>query len=216
MKHLANPTLFRLRIVLFLLCLIPLLRLIAYAFTDRLGADPVETITRSTGTWALNFLIITLAISPARRLTGWQWLARFRRLLALYGFFYTALHFAAYLIFDQGFDWAGMWVDVGKRPFITAGFVAFVLLIPLAITSTDGMIRRLGGRRWNRLHKLAYLIAVAAVFHYLWLVKRDITVPGIYALVLCFLLFVRTLRRSRPVAKPNLPSEVPPSARRTG
>jgi sulfoxide reductase heme-binding subunit YedZ len=213
MKHLSNPTVQRLKIALFLACLIPLLRLVVDGFTGDLGADPVETLTRSTGRWSLNFLFITLAVTPVRRFTGWQWLARLRRIVALYSFFYACLHFAAYLVFDQFFDWPAIVADIGKRPFIAAGFLCFVLLIPLAATSTDGMIRRLGGRRWTHLHRLVYFIAAAAVFHYLWLVKRDITAPAIYAVILCLLLCARMIRPPR-ARKPEVLAkrDAPPSA----
>lgn len=212
MKHLPNRIVQHLKLVLFLACLIPLVRLIVAGFTDDLGADPVETLTRSTGIWALNFLFITLAVTPARRFTGWQWLARLRRIVALYCFFYACLHFAVYLVFDQFFDWPAIVMDIGKRPFITVGFLCFVLLIPLAVTSTDGMIRRLGGRQWTRLHRLIYPIAAAAVFHYLWLVKRDITAPAVYAVVLCLLLCARMIRPTRRRPEVLAKRDVPPSA----
>lgn len=210
MKQLSNPSLQRLKFILFLACLAPLARLAAETYTGDLGADPVETITRSTGIWTLNLIFATLAITPARKLTGWQWLARFRRMLALFAFFYACLHFMAYLIFDQFFDWAGIALDIGKRPFITVGFICFALLIPLAATSTDSMMRRLGGRRWLRLHRLAYLIAAAAVFHYLWLVKRDIGAPAAYAVILCLLLCARIVHVQRePRKQVVLPSPIP-------
>lgn len=204
-KHPSNRTVFLIKSFLFLLCLIPLARLAVLGFTGGLGADPVETLTRSTGDWTLNFLLLTLAVTPLRKLTGWQWLARLRRIVALYSFFYACLHFGTYLVFDQFFDWPGMVLDIGKRPYIAAGFFAFVLLVPLAVTSTDGMIRRLGGRRWQRLHRLVYLIAIAGVFHYLWLVKRDITGPAWYILALCLLLCARMMksRGARPKFPPR-------------
>lgn len=199
-KHPSNRTVLSLKAVLFLLCLIPLARLVILGFIGELGADPVETMTRSTGVWTLNFLFLTLLVTPLRKLTGWQWLARLRRTVALYCFFYACLHFGTYLVFDQFFDWPGIVSDIGKRPYIAAGFFAFLLLVPLAITSTDGMIRRLGGRRWQRLHRVVYVIAIAGVFHYLWLVKRDITGPAWYIVVLCLLLCARMVRGrgSRP------------------
>ncbi len=193
LKHLSNPAIHRLKLVVFLACLIPLARL---AVAD-LGADPVDTLTRSTGRWALNFLFISLAITPLRKFTGWLWLVRLRRTVALYSFFYACLHLGVYVVFDQFFDWAAIVRDIAKRPYITAGFFSFVLLVPLAITSTNGMIRRLGGRRWQHLHRLVYLIAISGVFHYLWLVKRDITGPAWYALILCGLLSARMLTRPR-------------------
>lgn len=207
-KHPSNPTVQKIKIVLFLLCLIPLARLIALGLTGGLGADPAEAATRSTGTWTLNFLLLTLAVTPLRKLTGWQWLGRLRRIVALYSFFYACLHLGTYLVFDQFFDWPGIVKDVGKRPYIAAGFFAFLLLVPLAVTSTDAMIRRLGGHRWQQLHRLVYLIAIAGVFHYLWLVKRDITGPAWYIVTLCLLLCARMMvsRKARPQvhAKPGI------------
>jgi sulfoxide reductase heme-binding subunit YedZ len=200
LKHPSNSTVQKVKITLFLLCLVPLARLMVLGFSGGLGADPVEAVTRSTGTWTLNFLFLTLAVTPLRKLTGWQWLARLRRTVALYSFFYACLHFATYLVFDQFFDWPGILKDVAKRPYIAAGFFAFVLFVPLAVTSTDGMMRRLGGRRWQQLHRLVYLIAIAGVFHYLWLVKRDISAPAWYIIILCVLLCARMTvgRKVRP------------------
>jgi sulfoxide reductase heme-binding subunit YedZ len=198
MKHLAHSTICHIKRILWCLCLIPVLRLSIGALTDDLGADPIEAITRSTGRWALNLLLVSLAITPLRRLSGWQWLVRLRRTLSLFAFFYASLHFLAYLAFDQSFDGAEIVKDVSKRPFIAVGFVCFLLLIPLALTSTDGMIRRLGGRRWQRLHRLVYLIAMGAVFHYLWLVKRDITAPAWYAVALGMLFLARLWKPVRP------------------
>lgn len=199
-KTISNPAIFRIKIVLFIACLIPLARLVAAGSSGGLGADPVEILTRSTGTWTLNFLMLTLAVTPLRRLTGWSWLVRLRRMVALYAFFYACLHFGTYLIFDQFFDWPGMVKDIAKRPYIAAGFFAFLLLIPLALTSTDRMMRRLGGRRWRSLHRLVFPIAMAGVFHYLWLVKRDITGPAWYATLLCLLLVARLAGRKRSPA----------------
>lgn len=194
-RQFSEGSLGRLRTGVFLLCLLPALRLAAAAALGRLGVDPVETLTRSTGIWTLNFLFITLAVTPVRKLSGWQWLGQLRRMLGLYCFFYACLHFLTYLVFDQFFDWAGMVRDIAKRPYITVGFTAFLLLFPLALTSTDAMIRRLGGRNWRRLHRLVYAIAMLGVLHYLWLVKRDITDPAWYVLVLGVLLSMRLLRR---------------------
>ncbi len=182
----------------FVLCLGPLARLVAGGFLDRLGANPVELIARSTGTWTLTFVMITLAVTPLRRLSGWHWLARLRRMFGLYAFFYASLHFTTYIWLDQFFDFAAIAKDVVKRPFITVGFSAFVMLIPLAATSTDAMVRRLGGKNWTALHRLVYVLAICGVVHYWWLVKRDITQPALYALVLAVLLGFRaavSLRR---------------------
>ncbi len=179
-----------LKALTFLLCLIPLARLGWLGLNDGLGANPIEFITRSTGTWTLVFLMITLSVTPLRRITGWNGLIRFRRMLGLFAFFYVCLHFTTYIWLDQFFDWAEIVKDVIKRPFITIGFACFVLLIPLAVTSTNAMQRRLK-RRWQQLHRLIYLIAIGGVAHYWWLVKKDITQPAIYALVLAVLLGFR-------------------------
>ncbi|MEQ1662285.1 MAG: protein-methionine-sulfoxide reductase heme-binding subunit MsrQ [Thiobacillus sp.] len=176
--------------LLFLLCLLPLLRLVAQGVTEGLGANPIEFITRSTGTWTLVGLMVTLAITPLRRLTGRNELARYRRLFGLFAFFYASLHFTTYFWLDQFFDLAAIARDILKRPFITLGFAAFILLIPLAVTSTNAMMRRLG-RRWQTLHRLVYLIASFGVLHYMWLVKKDLTQPLIYAGVLAVLFALR-------------------------
>ncbi|MCB1735229.1 MAG: sulfoxide reductase heme-binding subunit YedZ [Gammaproteobacteria bacterium] len=161
------------------------------AWHGGLGANPVEAITHRTGSWGLRFLLLTLAITPFRRLTGWSRILRVRRMLGLYAFFYVSIHFAIWLILDHFFDWQEIVTDIIKRPYITVGFVAFVLLVPLAITSTDAMIRRLG-RRWRQLHQAVYLIAVLGVLHFLWLVKADWREPVVYGLVLIGLLTLRT------------------------
>ena len=175
---------------LFLACLLPLGRLFWLAFNGGLGANPIEFVTRSTGTWTLVFLLITLSVTPLRRLTGRNALIRYRRMLGLFAFFYVCLHFTTYIWWDQFFDWSAIVKDVIKRPFITVGFAAFVLLIPLAATSTHAMQRRLK-RRWQQLHRLVYLIAIGGVVHYWWLVKKDITQPLLYALALALLLGFR-------------------------
>lgn len=175
---------------LFIASLFPLLRLAWLGFTGNLGANPIEFITRSLGTWTLVFLLLTLTITPLRQLSGWNWLARLRRMAGLYAFFYALLHFITYIWLDQFFDFAAILKDVIKRPFITIGFAAFVMLIPLAITSTNAMMKRLG-KNWAKLHKLVYPIAIFAVIHYWWLVKKDITQPLIYAALLSVLLGLR-------------------------
>ena len=182
--------------LIFVLCLGPLARLVAGGILDRLGANPVELITHSTGTWTLTFVMITLSVTPLRRLSGWHWLARLRRMFGLYAFFYASLHFMTYIWLDQFFDVAAIAKDVVKRPFITIGFGAFVMLVPLAATSTDAMVRRLGGKNWIALHRLTYVLAICGVVHYWWLVKRDITQPAIYALVLAALLGYRVVAAS--------------------
>jgi len=175
---------------LFGLCLLPLVRLIVLGFNGGLGANPIEFITRSTGTWTLVGLMVTLSVTPLRRLTGRAELIRYRRMLGLFTFFYVSLHFVTYIWLDQFFDPAAIVKDIIKRPFITVGFAAFVLLIPLAATSTRAMIRRLG-RRWQQLHRLVYAIAILGVVHYLWLVKKDLTEPLVYGSVLTLLLLMR-------------------------
>ena len=180
----------RSKAALWLLCLMPLARLIYLGLSGGLGANPIEFITRSTGTWTLVGLLTALAVTPVRRLTGLGWLIRFRRLLGLFAFFYACLHFTTYIWLDQFFDPAGIARDIVKRPFITVGFSAFVLLVPLAATSTQGMMKRLG-RNWQRLHRLAYLVAALGVTHYWWLVKKDVTQPLIYACILAVLLAMR-------------------------
>ncbi len=175
---------------IFGVCLLPLARLIVFGFNGGLGANPIEFITRSTGTWTLVGLMVTLSVTPLRRLTGHAGLIRYRRMLGLFTFFYVCLHFVTYVWLDQYFDPAAIVKDIIKRPFITVGFSAFVLLIPLATTSTRAMIRRLG-RRWQQLHRLVYAIAILGVIHYLWLVKKDLTEPLIYGAVLTLLLFMR-------------------------
>jgi sulfoxide reductase heme-binding subunit YedZ len=179
----------------FIACLLPLARLLWLGFNGGLGANPIEFITLSTGTWTLTFLLVTLAITPLRRLLGWRWPIRQRRMLGLFAFFYACLHFTTYIWLDQFFDFSGIYQDIFKRPFITIGFTSFLLLIPLALTSTQAMMRRIGGRNWQRLHRLVYLIAIGGVLHYWWLVKKDITQPAIYAAVLALLLGYRLWRR---------------------
>lgn len=168
----------------------PFAWLIYDVWTDALGADPIATITHRTGDWALRFLLISLSVTPLRRLSGWNVLARFRRMLGLYAFFYASLHFSTYVILDLGGYWAQILDDLVKRPYITVGFLAWLGLLPLAITSTKGMVRRLG-RRWIALHRLIYGIAVLGVLHYFWLVKSDLREPLMYGGILAALLILR-------------------------
>lgn len=177
--------------LLFIAALVPLALLIHSAVNDGLGANPIETINRATGDWTLRLLLITLTVTPLRKLTGWHSLIRFRRMLGLFTFFYACLHFLSWIWLDQYFDLDAMFKDVVKRPFITLGFTCFLLLIPLAVTSGNAMVRRLGGRRWQRLHRLVYAIGVGGVVHFLWLVKSDITQPLIYGVILAALLGFR-------------------------
>lgn len=179
---------------LFLLCLYPLLRLAALAWTGGLGANPIEFITRSLGTWTLTGLLITLTVTPARRLSGYGGLLRYRRMLGLFAFCYGMLHLLSYLWLDQFFDWPAIVKDILKRPFITFGMAAFLLLVPLALTSSHAAMRRLG-RNWQRVHWLIYPAAVGAVLHYGWLVKKDLTQPLIYAGILALLLAMRIFWR---------------------
>jgi sulfoxide reductase heme-binding subunit YedZ len=192
----------------FLACLGPAAWLIYGAFLGGdLGVNPVETITNYTGIWTLRLVAISLAVTPLRWLTGWNVVIRFRRMLGLFAFFYGTLHFLTYFVLDHSLEFSGLWDDVVKRPYITAGFTAFVLLIPLAVTSTQGWIRRLGGRKWNLLHRLIYVTAVLAVLHYWWKVKLDTSSPALYAAIMAMLLGARLWRA---VAKRRT---APPAAR---
>lgn len=195
--------------VLFTVALVPFARLAVSAvwFPDALGANPAEFITRSLGDWCLRFLLFTLAVTPLRRITGWSWLLRLRRMLGLFAFFYGVVHFTSYIAFDHVFDVVAILKDIVKRPFITVGFTALLLLVPLAVTSTNGMVRRLGAHNWRALHRLVYPIGALAVLHFWWMVKRDITEPAIYGAILAVLLGyrvvvylreVRTRRWARP------------------
>jgi sulfoxide reductase heme-binding subunit YedZ len=182
------------RRVVFLAGLAPASLLVRDAFVGSLGINPVETITRSTGIWTLAFLLMTLGLTPLRRMTGWHWLMKFRRLLGLFAFFYATLHFSIYLGLDHFFDLDEIARDVIQRPFLTVGFFSFVLLTPLAVTSTDRMIRRLG-KLWGRLHRMVYVAAIGGVVHFLWIVKADRREPLVYGAVLFFLLGYRALPR---------------------
>lgn len=196
--------------MLFALCLVPLVRLVWGGFNDGLGVNPIEFITHATGEWTLRFLLITLAVTPLRKLTRWHWLMRLRRMLGLFAFFYACLHFTTYIWLDQFFDLMSVGKDVIKRPFITIGFAAFVLLIPLAATSTNAMVRRLGGRRWQALHRIVYGVAIFGVIHFWWLVKKDTTWPLIYALILSLLLGFRLLWQMRDQqGKGRIPQDAP-------
>jgi len=177
--------------LVFLACLSPAAWLVWKGLRQDLGANPIEFITHATGDWTLRLLAVTLAVTPLRKLSGLHPLIRLRRMLGLFAFFYGCLHFLTYLWLDKFFDMPEIVKDIGKRPFITAGFIAFVLLAPLAVTSTKGWIRRLGGRRWQRLHRLIYVSAIAGVVHYYWLVKSDIRSPLAYAAVIFLLLGFR-------------------------
>lgn len=204
------------KVAVFLACLIPLGLLAWDAYTQNLGANPVEKITHATGDWTLRFLLITLSITPVRKLLQFPNLIKFRRMLGLFAFFYGCLHFFTYVWLDKFFNLHEMIADIEKRKFITIGLTAFTLLIPLAITSTTGWIRRLGGKRWQMLHRLIYVSAICGVIHYLWLVKADIRKPLEYGAILAVLLSYRLvvwilpksanrnlapLRRTQPIAE---------------
>lgn len=177
----------------FLVCFVPLGLLGWHALHGELTANPIEFITHATGDWTLRFLIITLCVSPLRKILGLPELIRFRRMLGLFAFFYACLHFTTYIWLDKFFDLSEMWKDIAKRKYITVGFTAFVLLIPLAITSTAGMIKRLGGKRWQMLHRLIYISAVLGVIHYYWLVKSAVIKPLTYGAIVGVLLLWRLL-----------------------
>ena len=191
--------------LLFLACLVPLALVVGDALnlTGSLGANPVEEILDRFGNWGLRFIVITLAVTPLRRLTGWNWLSRFRRMLGLFTFFYVFMHFLTWLVLDQGFLLSAIVEDIVKRPFITIGFLALVLLVALAATSTNGMRRRLG-RRWQQLHYAVYPIAILGVWHYWWQVKKDIAEPLVYAAIVGVLLLARIVavrRRSKKLRR---------------
>jgi len=180
--------------VVFLLCLAPTAYLAWGLLYDGLGPNPIEYITRDTGDWTLRFLLISLLVTPARRLLGRPELIRYRRMLGLFAFYYAFLHFVTYIWLDRFFDVADTLKDIAKRPFITVGFASFVLLIPLAVTSTAGWIRRLGGKRWALLHRLVYVSVILGVVHYWWLVKSDIRLPAMYGAILFALLAMRLVK----------------------
>ena len=204
--------------VLFVVSLVPFLRLVVLGYQDALGANPIEFITHSTGFWTLTFVCLTLTVTPVRRLTGWQMVIRLRRMLGLFAFFYAFSHFVTYVWFDQWFSVDEIIKDIWKRPFITVGFAAFLLLIPLAITSTNKMMRRLG-RRWVQLHRLVYLIAALGTVHFWWLKqdKNDLSEPWIFAGIVAVLLLFRVLtplwQRAAQARKPGDGARAVPAAR---
>ena len=194
-----SETVSRLKIPVFLACLVPLGKLSLETFDlfgFHLGANPIEELLHRCGLWGLNFLLITLAVTPLRRILGWNWLIRFRRMFGLFAFFYLCLHFSIYFGLDHRFDFAAIGEDILKRPYITLGIAALTLLIPLALTSTKGMMRRLG-RNWQKLHRLVYLAAILGTWHFYWQVKKDVTEPLIYAVILAALLIWRLLAASQ-------------------
>ena len=196
------------KVLVFLICLVPLGVLIREALTGGLGSNPTQFLEHATGDWTLRFVAITLAVTPLRKILRLPQLIRFRRMFGLFAFFYGCCHFSVYLTFDQIFDLHGIWADVLKRRYITVGFTGFVLMIPLALTSTAGWIRRMGGRRWAILHRAIYLTAIAGVIHYYWLVKSDIHLPLEYAAVMAILLGWRVYDHySKPPR--HMPASIP-------
>jgi methionine sulfoxide reductase heme-binding subunit len=187
------------KVPVFALCLVPVLALAWRALKGELGANPIEFITHATGDWTIRFIVITLTVTPARKLLGWPELVRFRRMLGLFAFFYGCLHLMTYVVLDKFFAWGEMVADVVKRPFITAGFTALLLMAPLAVTSTAGWIRRLGGKRWQKLHRLIYVSAIAGVVHYYWLVKSDIRWPLFYGGLVVLLFAYRAVAAYTPL-----------------
>ncbi len=192
-KHVLKPA-------VFIVCLTPLLVLVGEGLTGKLSANPISDITNQTGIWTLRLIVATLAITPLSRITGAHSLIKFRRMVGLFAFFYGSLHFTTYLWLDQFFDWRSIVEDIPKRPFITIGFASFILMIPLAVTSTKKMIRRLGGKRWDTLHRLIYFTAAGACIHYIWLVKVVTYRQILYATLVAALLAFRLLWRYRVVA----------------
>ena len=185
--------------------LVPFIWLAVDSATGGLGTNPVEALQHRTGWWGLTFLLLTLAVTPVRQLIGIGWLVKLRRTLGLYAFFYATLHFSVYIAIDQFFAWAYIVEDIAERPYITVGFTALLIMLPLALTSTKKMVKRLGGKRWNRLHKLVYGAAALGVLHFLWLVKADLREPAIFAAILTLLLGYRVLAprlKRRPTATP--------------
>jgi sulfoxide reductase heme-binding subunit YedZ len=192
-----NRNIVILKVLVWLACLEPVALLLYRFATHDLGANPIEAVTLDTGQSILVFLLITLAITPLRKITGLNWLIRFRRLFGLFTFFYAVLHFSIYVVLDRFFDLADIIKDVTKRPFITVGFLGFVLMIPLAVTSTSWAIRKMGGRRWNLLHRLIYIGAIAGIVHFWWKVKADHTEPAMYGAILLVLLVYRLVMWAR-------------------
>jgi sulfoxide reductase heme-binding subunit YedZ len=187
--------------LVWLICLTPFAQLVWRVVHNNLTANPTEFIEHFTGDWTIRLIVATLAITPLRKLLGMPDLIRFRRLIGLFAFFYVCLHFTTYIWLDQGFDLAAIWKDIVKRPYITVGFTGFVLLIPLAVTSTKGWIRRMGGKNWSRLHKMVYVTAIAGVVHYYWLVKSDVRMPLLYAALVAALLGYRLFVKLKPAKR---------------
>jgi sulfoxide reductase heme-binding subunit YedZ len=195
--------------VIFVNCLVPFLLLVWDGYHNKLGANPLDFITHATGKLALVFLLISLAVTPVRKFTGWNQIIKYRRMLGLYAFFYAALHLLTYVWFDNFFDLKTIVQETIKRPFIAVGMLGFLLMVPLAVTSTNGMIKRLGGRRWSRLHQSIYLVVILGVVHYWMLVKADIRQPLLFAGVLALLLGYRIATKSLPRLLQKTPSISP-------
>jgi len=212
----SNTQLSALKTALFAACLLPALLLWRGFELDTLGANPIETLTRSTGDWTLRLLLVTLAVTPLRKLTGWHWVVRLRRTLGLLAFAYGVAHLVTYLWLDQFFDWQAIARDILKRPFITVGFAALVLMTPLALTSSNFAIRQLGGRRWQALHRAIYAIAILGCVHFWWLVKKDITEPLVYSAIAVALLGVRAWWREQERRKQLAGGYLPQPPRLTG
>ena len=205
-KNPDTTALTTIKAVIFVLLLIPAALMAQAWFADRLGANPIEAVRRASGEWTLNLLLITLAVTPLRRLSGLHWLLRLRRMLGLFTFAYGCLHLISYVWLNHGFDWGAIVKDVLDRPLITVGFAAFVLMVPLAVTSSNAAIRRMGGRQWQALHRSIYAIAILATVHYWWMAEADVLIPLTYTLVLAALLgargWWRELERRRQLAAP--------------
>lgn len=210
MKSPSQTLVRALKVMVFLACLGPVAVLTWKGFHEQLGANPVDVITRSTGKWTLTFLLITLSVTPLRKITAAPWLVRFRRMLGLFAFFYGTLHLMTFVWLDKSFDVHAMLHDIVKRRFITAGMTAWSLMLPLALTSTAGWIRRLGGKRWQKLHRLIYFSAAAGVIHFVWLVKADLRRPLTYGVILACLLAFRAvswgIARARSRAREAVPA----------
>jgi sulfoxide reductase heme-binding subunit YedZ len=213
-----NPTSGQLKLLktlVFALALVPLAKMVWLTVSGAL-VEPLQYITRATGDWTLYFLCITLAVTPLRRLAKWNWVIKLRRMLGLFAFFYALLHFTTFLWFDHFFDVQEMWKDVLKRPFITVGFIAFVMLIPLAVTSTNGMVRRLGGKRWQWLHRVIYIIAPLGILHFWWMkaAKHDFGQPILFGVIVAILLGMRLYwKREKTLAARPTPAPLPASQR---
>ena len=191
--NLSAAAVSRWKIAVFLLALLPLIRIVVWAVLDKMGANPLEWMTRNTGSWAIYILLLTLAITPLRRISGWNWLQKFRRMLGLYAFFYASLHLTMYIWFDHFFEWETIWPDIIKRPFVLAGMVSWGMMLALAVSSPQAVLRWMGGKRWQRLHQLMYVLVPVAVLHVYWMKagKHDFFWPAVYGGITVVLLGLR-------------------------